>query len=553
MRYIKNQITTRSISLVVALFVAFMIPGVSNAATITVDEAIDDDPAVDNGSCSLREAITSANTDTPVDSCTAGSGFDDIVFDPSLEGETIVLTIEGFEEDLNATGDLDITDDLTITGPVSDEASSIVIDGNGTDRVIDIHSGEIELSGLTIQNGGLVTRGGGVFARSDNGDLLVENVVIRENEVISPALLDSGADGGGIAIRMPTVIRDSLVTLNSAASSGESIADDARGGGIWMGTNLTPGTIRIENSRIVDNQVESTDMGTADGAGIAIRQGSMGEVEIVDSEISGNTGTGNTRSSQGVGISMLRGTHSIINSTISENLGSGVRVRGAAIWTRESTIEINNVTITENSAMCDGEAPCVGGYLDEVDTTEEITNSIIAGNTATGGSVNEPDCRGDVESQGFNILGDNTGCNFIESTGDQIGNVEGGGSPVDPLLGPLADNGGSTLTHSLLEGSPAIDMGDPADPAGAGTCETEDQRGEMRPFDGDDDGTARCDIGAFELQFAVGTRGDSGCAISDKVAGNSLISVNAILILIPVFVFMRRKLIRSRYKSKVKI
>lgn len=540
------------ILITVLITAAFSLP--AYAATITVDEAIDDDPAVDNGSCSLREAITSANTDTALDSCTAGSGFDDIIFDPSMEGETIVLTIEGFEEDLNATGDLDITDDLTISGPTSDEPSSIVIDGNGTDRVIDIHSGEIRVSAITIQNGGLVTTGGGIYARSDNGDLLVEDVVIRENEVTSPALLDSGANGGGIAIRMPTVIRDSVITLNSAASSGESVADDATGGGIWKGTNTIPGTTRIVKSRIVENQVESTDMGTADGAGIAIRQGSMDEVEIVGSEISGNTGTGNTRSSQGVGIFMQRGSLSIINSTISENTGSGVKVRGAAIWSRESNITINNVTITENNAVCDGDFPCVGGYLDELGTTEEMTNSIIAGNTATGGSVNEPDCRGDVESQGFNILGDNTGCNFIESTGDQIGDVEGGGSPVDPSLGPLTDNGGPTLTHALLEGSPAIDMGDPADPSGAGTCETEDQRGEMRPADGNSDGTAGCDIGAFELQVAalppVSGNGGSGCAIAEKGTESSFDAEVAILILIPAFVFMRRKFIKNRVRQK---
>ena len=103
----------------------------------------------------------------------------------------------------------------------------------------------------------MVTTGGGIYARSDNGDLLIEDVVIRENEVTSPALLDSGANGGGIAIRMPTVIRDSVITLNSAASSGESVADDATGGGIWKGTNTIPGTTRIVKSRIVENQVES--------------------------------------------------------------------------------------------------------------------------------------------------------------------------------------------------------------------------------------------------------------------------------------------------------
>ena len=64
----------------------------------------------------------------------------------------------------------------------------------------------------------------------------------------------------------------------------------------------------------------------------------------------------------------------------------------------------------------------------------------------------------------------------------------------DPLLGPLADNGGKTLTHGLLPGSMAIDAGHKAG------CPEKDQRGYSRPADGDEDGTAECDIGAFELR-----------------------------------------------------
>ena len=67
-----------------------------------------------------------------------------------------------------------------------------------------------------------------------------------------------------------------------------------------------------------------------------------------------------------------------------------------------------------------------------------------------------PDCNGTIESVGFNILRDDTDCTFNDTTGDQVGT---GGSPIDPLLGALADNGGPTMTHALLDGSPAIDTG----------------------------------------------------------------------------------------------
>jgi hypothetical protein len=65
-----------------------------------------------------------------------------------------------------------------------------------------------------------------------------------------------------------------------------------------------------------------------------------------------------------------------------------------------------------------------------------------------------------------------------------------GAAPIDPRLGPLADNGGSTQTHALLQGSPAINKGNPAPPgSGGNACAATDQRGAPR----------NCDVGAYEL------------------------------------------------------
>jgi hypothetical protein len=93
---------------------------------------------------------------------------------------------------------------------------------------------------------------------------------------------------------------------------------------------------------------------------------------------------------------------------------------------------------------------------------------------------------GRLSSGGSNLDSDGS-CGFVES-GDQNGS--------DPHLGPLAENGGWTQTHALLPGSPAIDAG------GAVGCADRDQRGLARSQDGNSDGTAACDIGAFELQPA---------------------------------------------------
>jgi hypothetical protein len=84
------------------------------------------------------------------------------------------------------------------------------------------------------------------------------------------------------------------------------------------------------------------------------------------------------------------------------------------------------------------------------------------------------------------------------STADVSYSIVQGGFPginnldEDPVLLPLADNGGFTLTHALAKGSPAIDAGDGTN------CPTKDQRGAQRPQDGDEDGVPACDIGAYE-------------------------------------------------------
>ncbi len=131
-----------------------------------------------------------------------------------------------------------------------------------------------------------------------------------------------------------------------------------------------------------------------------------------------------------------------------------------------------------------------------------------------------PDCLGALTSQGYNLIGNTSGC-FI--TGTTNGNIVNVGARLGPLQnngGPaigLPNGGGATLTHALLQGgfscsvvnfrqiciylppSPAIDAGNPA-------CGSFDQRSFSRPADGNGDGAARCDIGAFELSLSPPTK-----------------------------------------------
>ena len=96
-----------------------------------------------------------------------------------------------------------------------------------------------------------------------------------------------------------------------------------------------------------------------------------------------------------------------------------------------------------------------GGGIMSPSGTLTSRNTIIALNTApvAGG----PDVFGALTSQGFNLIGNNSGATITPAQfSDQIGTA---GAPIDPLLGPLQNNGGPTLTRALLSGSPAIDKG----------------------------------------------------------------------------------------------
>lgn len=152
----------------------------AHAATITVDTA--DDELNSDGDCSLREAIQAANTDTAVDGCAAGSGADEIV----LGSLAVTLTLEGADEDDNATGDLDIKSDLTIEG------NDALVDGNGTDRVFDIAaSTTVTLTGIKVQNGRVEPAHGGGIRNA--GTLTLDGV----NLVNSTAKGDDGGGSGG--------------------------------------------------------------------------------------------------------------------------------------------------------------------------------------------------------------------------------------------------------------------------------------------------------------------------------------------------------------------
>ena len=158
------------------------------------------------------------------------------------------------------------------------------------------------------------------------------------------------------------------------------------------------------------------------------------------------------------------------------------------MYNQEGTLTLINCTIASNTT---GDGGRGGGVIEASPLTTKSKSTIIADNTATGGG---PDFHGRLTSYGCNLIEDTTDCTIV---GDESGNIYG----QDPLLGPLADNGGPTQTHALLFASPAIDAVISCDcTTVGGDPVNQDQRGMKRPADGDMDRAAYCDIGAYEKQ-----------------------------------------------------
>ncbi len=252
--------------------------------------------------------------------------------------------------------------------------------------------------------------------------------------------------------------------------------------------NQGGGTMIVRNSVIAGNH--------QNGGGGGIWTG-PGNLTMINTTVSGN---GGPTTSVGGGIVVFHGTATIINSTISVNQTRG---NGGGIYVFQSaanyptTLNLYNVTIANNVADTSAGNYTGGGIY--VNTTSGFTptvnmhNSLLTDNWLQSIGGDDSDCYGPINSGGYNLIRTPTGCMI---NGVTTGNLHG----VDPLLGRLANGGGFGRTHTLNEGSPAIDAGNPlgcADNFGAQLLT--DQRSYVRHVDGGS-GAARCDIGAYEYK-----------------------------------------------------
>jgi CSLREA domain-containing protein len=236
-------------------------------------------------------------------------------------------------------------------------------------------------------------------------------------------------------------------------------AQTVNGGGMYDKGGF--GALTIYNCTFSHNTTENGGWG-----GGVFSQGAAG-MGVNNSTFSGNQANGPLAKGGGVLYDAAPGA-SLINSTFSENSAGS---NGGAIMTNQS-MTITSCTFMWNAAGAGGAA--IG----------RLVPAVTLKNTIIGVSVIGANCFGGAMTSDNNNLDQDATCG-LAGTHDL--------KNVDPRLGPLQNNGGPTMTHALLAGSPAIDA------ASLLGCEATDQRGVQRPQDGNGDGVAVCDIGAFEV------------------------------------------------------
>jgi hypothetical protein len=444
-----------------------------NTSSDTEDHSVCGDGLVttiaDSGPGSLRQIIANACDGTTITFDTAG------VF---ATPQTILLT----------SAEIVIDKNITIDGT----GAQVTVSGNNAHRIFTINSGKtVSITGLTFTGGNETADAGGAI-KNLGGTVTMTSCNVYGNT--------AGIAGG--------IVTQGSLTLDHCNIGGPlagqpNTATSGSGGGIQNSN----GTVNIINSTIANNAAT-----TGGGGGIANEIN--GVVNIVNSTISGNTAV-----QGGGGISSIAAV-TVINSTFSGNEsdldGGGIRTNGAS-----ATLNVTNATITNNRANADNDATGGGGGIAiSVDTTATLHNTIVAGNFRGNGSTKDDVSGTLVGTSSFNLIGDGNGLIGITngSNGNQIGTT---GSPIDPLLGALANNGGSTLTHALLAGSPAIEAGSNANlpqdtfdvDGDAITAEVlpVDQRGQVSPTiffprvadSADANIIQTVDIGAFELHPSI--------------------------------------------------
>lgn len=436
---IKRFCTLLIVMLFAVLAVSKAKPSEAHSATFVVDSTADDgDPFPGDGTCA-----------TNMNECTLRAALDEtfglyqgFYGPPDLDTHIIQVPIGTY----NVGSSLGVGGNVIIQGA---GWQATIISATASDySVVMVASGiTAEIEDLTITNGDAFS-GGGLW---NEGTLTLRRVNLVGNDT-------SIGNGGGIRNWGDLTLEECWIYNNTAQQSGGGIAVES---GAYL---------HIQESAVQANQVTGASYG---GGGIYIA--SSGTADVERSAIIENTAP------LGGGI-FSYGTTWLANVTVSGNSATTTNTNGGGGINNQTgaALDLKSVTIADNNTTT-GQALVNLGTLN-------VAHTITADNT--GG-----DCFLSPSGTLDGIVHHN-----LDSDGTCFPVGDGNLPNTDPLLTTLTTPGYYGV-HGLLPGSPAIDAGDPAGCLAKGSLLTADQRGRSRTVDGDGDGTAVCDIGAFEVQI----------------------------------------------------
>jgi CSLREA domain-containing protein len=405
----------------------------AHAAGIVVNS--DADSVANDGVCTLREAINSANSDLPsggaAGECAAGSGADTITFAGNY---TITLgsQLPGIFTDITINGN----------GSANTIVQAHALPNTATDRILYVNGGNVTINGTTLRNGRCSGGCTGPFSTAAGGVMIANGSFTLQDSNLEGNHASQG--GGALFIYSANA---SATILNSSVSNNSS---GAAAGGIYM----NEGTLIVENSAINSNNTVTT------GGGLYTLNAS---VTVENSIFSGNssasgggaflsnnttaafsevTFSGNSVTSSGGGLQSQTGSLDLTNVTFDGNsVTSATSAHGGGLYISSNSPMLSNVTFSGNTVT--GIAGTHGGGMYS-EQASPVMNQVVFSNNAADGPINNSFGGGLSISQGSPIIENAT---FIENSSA----FNGGG---------LYSNGSNmTVTNTSIEMNTAIDGG----------------------------------------------------------------------------------------------
>jgi hypothetical protein len=494
-----------------------------------------------------------------------------IVGEGSTGANPTIITTTTLDRILSISSGATVTlENLEITGGTAETDSAggtTEADGGGINNVGTLTLTNVAIVGNTAKATvvGEIARGGGIFSTGSltiTGTTLVNNLIQNNSALAAAGNSSIGggeADGGGIYSNSTVNVSISQTTISGNTAQGGAGFDGSTstaaggpagvgvGGGVFAIDGTGSETASFTNDAFTGNKaigglggngatgLDSGAGGDAFAGGAAILQGAIGVFNavtlsgnIAQGGSAGTAGTGGTAGANGSGFGGAIETQAntsgsaLLNVTIYGNqaLGGNSSTLGFGGGVLDKSVELLIAASTFSANIASG----TGGGLDNIsDGSLKVQNTLIAGNTAP----TSPDVVGAVASSDDNLIGDDTGSTgFSVANGDQLGTS---GSPINPKLGALGNNGGSLQTVALLAGSPAFGAGDTA--VDTANSLTTDERGTGFARVST---TTHTDVGALQTQLIepaitststpINTQSTSGLVITPAAADATVVS-----------------------------